>query len=226
MNGPRRLIDDPEADSELSRLLRESAGARPLDAMTRRRIGSKVARAAAVPVVAAGWLLFVKSAAAALGAVGVVATIGTVTGVIDWPAQRESEPRAEPVVQAPRPATAPLPAPEPVVVEAVEAPEPEPQLNPTPSLPVAAPSSAASLAAESTLLEQARREMRRAPAVALHIAGEHARRFPRGQLAAERTLIEVEALQRLGRGEQARARAKSLPSGTLYAERVEQLLGR
>jgi hypothetical protein len=116
-------------------------------------------------------------------------------------------------------------APEPTVVEAIEGPEPELELNPLPSLPIAAPSSSASLAAESTLLEQARREMRRAPALALQIAGEHAQRFPRGQLAAERTLIEVEALHRLGRSEQARARAKSLPAGTLYGERVEQILG-
>jgi hypothetical protein len=228
MSAPRRWVDDPDADVGLQQLLRESAGAQPLDAVTRRRVGSKVARAVAVPVMAAGWVLFVKSAAAALGAVGVAATVATVTGVIEWPERRGREQRAVPVVQTPRPAASPITAPPPMVVE--EVPEPEPKLNPSPSLPVASPSGsgAASLSAESTLLEQARREMRRAPAVALQIAGEHSQRFPHGQLTAERTLIEVEALHRLGRKDQARARAQSLlrgAAGTLYAERVERLLG-
>lgn len=230
MSAPRRWVDDPDADVELQQLLRESAGAQPLDAVTRRRVGSKVAHSVAVPVMAAGWVLFVKSAAAALGAVGAAATVATVTGVVDWPERREPEQQAPPIAAAPRPATAPVAAAQPVVVETVEEPAPEPKLNPSPALPLAPPSGsgAASLAAESTLLEQARREVRRAPAVALQIAGEHAQRFPRGQLTAERTLIEVEALHRLGRKDQARARAQSLlrgAAGTLYAERVERLLG-
>lgn len=231
MSAPRRLVDDPHADAELQRLLRESTGARPLDSITRRRVGSKVARAVAAPALAAGWLLFVKSAGAALGAVGAAATVATMAGVIDWPERREPPAaRAPAVVEARGKVANPPPR-----GEAVVAPPPEPlgapvELNPVPSLPLAQPSasSGSSLAAESTLLEQARREMRRAPAIALHIAGEHAQRFPRGQLAAERTLIEVEALHRLGRAQQARARAEPLlrgASGTLYSERVRQLLG-
>jgi hypothetical protein len=86
----------------------------------------------------------------------------------------------------------------------------------------------ASLAAESLLLEQARRELGRAPALALQIAAEHAQRFPRGQLGSERTLIQIEALHRSGRDGEARAlarRALGGASGGWYAERVRQLLG-
>ena len=78
------------------------------------------------------------------------------------------------------------------------------------------------------LLEQSRREMRRAPALALQLADEHAARFPRGQLASERTLLQVEALHRLGRDAEARLVAGGLlkgKTGDVYRERVRQLLG-
>jgi hypothetical protein len=118
-----------------------------------------------------------------------------------------------------------LPVDEPATPESEAAPP-----NPAPSSPVAPPSAsgAGSLSAESALLEQARREMRLAPLGALSIAAEHARRFPRGQLAAERTLIQIEALHRLGRDAEARRLAASLSngaSGGLYAERVRRFLG-
>jgi hypothetical protein len=231
VSAPRRLVEDPDADVELRRLLRESAGAQPLDGMTRRRLGNKVARAAAVPAVAVGWLLFVKSAAAALGAVGVAATVATVTGVVEWPERREPKaPVSSAAVKAPSESPPLVIAPRVAAAQPLEEASAPRELNPVPSLPrapLAAPSGA-SLSAEATLLEQARREMRRAPRIALQIAGEHAQRFPLGQLASERTLIEVEALHRLGRDEQARARARGLlrgASGNLYAERVRQLLG-
>ena len=70
--------------------------------------------------------------------------------------------------------------------------------------------------------------MRRVPSVALQIAAEHAQRFPRGQLGSERTLIQIEALHRLGRDAEARTLADRVlggASGGLYAERVRQLLG-
>lgn len=232
MSAPRRLVDDADADVELRRLLRESAGAQPLDGMTRRRLGSKVARAAAVPAMTVGWLLFVKSAVAALGAVGVAATVATVSGVVEWPERREPKALVSPsVTKAPSKSTPPLNAPQAIADVQLEAPPAPRELNPVPSLPHALPAAApsgASLSAEATLLEQARREMRRAPGIALQIAGEHAQRFPLGQLASERTLIEVEALHRLGHDEQARARARALlrgASGNLYAERVRQLFG-
>ena len=230
MTAPKRWVDDADADEELRNVLRDAGGARRLDDVTRRRLGAKVARASAVPVAAAGWL-FVKSAAAALGVVVGTASIATFTGIIDWPAR----PVATAPTSKPKPAAPPAArvTPVPVQPQLVEAPQ-EPKLNPEPALPSVAgggagavASGAALLSAESLLLEQARREMRRAPAVALQIAAEHAQRFPRGQLASERTLIQIEALHRSGRDAEARTLARSLTgaSGGLYGERVRQLLG-
>jgi len=231
MNAPRRLIDDPEADALLRDVLRGVPPARTLDQVTRRRLSAKVARASAVPVVAAGWL-FVKSAAAALGVVLGTGAIAVSTGVIEWTPSR-STPQASSASKPARvpqasPAALPLPAaaPEPLV----ESQPATQKLNPAPSLPMpsAAGSSTGTLSAEAALLEQARRQMRAAPDVALAIAAEHAARFPRAQLASERTLIQIEALHRLGRDAEARALASQLLGGSgagLYAERVHQLLG-
>ena len=229
MNAPRRLIDDPEADALLRDVLRGVPPARTLDQVTRRRLSAKVARASAVPVVAAGWL-FVKSAAAALGVVLGSGAVAVSTGVLDL------SPRVEPSAVQPaprvRPRTAAAPVAAPTRDEAPEAPvdEPRVKLNPTPSLPVmsASATGAGSLSAEAALLEPARRQMRVAPERALSLAAEHATRFPRGQLASERTLIQIEALHRLGRDTEARGLARSLLGGAsagLYAERVHRLLG-
>jgi hypothetical protein len=236
MSMPKRWVDDPDADEGLRETLRGAGGARRLDDVTRRRLSGKVARAAAVPVVAAGWL-FVKSAAAALGAVVAAAGAATYAGVIDWPAPAPALPTE--IRHAPgKPGKPSLVAAPSVPVPAAAEPEvrspPAPQLNPSPALPIVsgspAPStsSGASLAAEAQLLEQARREMRTAPDVALHIAAEHAQRFPRAQLASERALIQIEALHRLGRDAEARALAQRISGGSaggLYAERIKQLLG-
>lgn len=227
MSAPRRWVDDPDADETLREVLRGAPGARGLDLVTRRRLSAKVARASAVPALAAGWL-FVKSAAAALGVVLGTGAIAVSTGVL------ELSPRVEPSAVGPAPSARPAPrrvaAPAAVSarVDAPDAPmeEPPPKLNPAPPVPVV--SASRSLSAEAALLEPARRQMRVAPALALSLAAEHATRFPRGQLASERTLIQIEALHRLGRDPEARSLARGLLGGAsagLYAERVHQLLG-
>jgi hypothetical protein len=231
MSAPRRWLDDPDADESLRGVLRATPRARPLDAVTRRRLSAKVARAAALPAMAAGWL-FVKSAAAALGVVLGTGAVAVATGVVEW------SPKPEPVAVVALPPAAPQARRAPAVT-VPESPRAEPvvehdapvvKVNPTPSLPVATPSSsgAGTLSAEATLLEQARRQMRAAPAVALSFAAEHAKRFPRGQLASERTLIQIEALHRLSRDREARSLGRGLLDGAgagLYRERVHQLLG-
>lgn len=230
MNAPRRLLDDPDADQELREVLRSSPRARSLDALTQRRLRGRVARAAALPVVAAGWL-FVKSAAAALGVVLGSGAIAIATGVVDWspPAQpQEPEAVVSAVPAAPRAVSSSAAAPAPA---APPEPTPEPvKAAPTASFSLASPSAsgAGSLSVEAALLERARRELRAAPAVALAVATEHAQRFPRGQLSAERALIQIDALHRLGRDGEARALGRGLLGGSnsgLYAERVRQLLG-
>jgi hypothetical protein len=67
------------------------------------------------------------------------------------------------------------------------------------------------------------------PAFALLLVREHGRRFPRGKLGAEKSLIEIEALYRSGSHAEARALAeRKLASGAgdLYSERVRALLER
>lgn len=234
MSAPRRWLDDPDADEVLRAVLRQSPRARALDPVTRKRLRAQVARASALPALAAGWL-FVKSAGAALGVVLGTGALAVATGVVDWsPRPAASAIASPPALRAvPRPAAAPAPAATSAPSEAeaeIEQALPLPKLNPAPSLPVASPSGSAAgtLSAEAALLEQARRQMRAAPAVALSVAAEHAQRFPRGQLTSERTLIQIEALHRLNRDAEARALGRSLVGAAgagLYAERVHQLLG-
>jgi hypothetical protein len=230
MSSPRRWLEDPEADESLRALLGTTSRARPLDPMTRRRMRARVARASALPAVAAGWL-FVKSAGAALGVVLGTGAIAVATGIVEWsprplpsPAALTSPPaRRAPAPSVPFPAARETPPP-----AAPVAPPPKPNRAPSSSVAFPSASGAGLLSAEAALLEQARREMRAAPAVALAVAAEHAQRFPRGQLTSERTLIQIEALHRLGRDAEARRLARGLISGAgagLYSERVHQLLG-
>jgi hypothetical protein len=228
MTAPRRWLEDPEADTALRDLVRGASPARSLDAVTRRRLGAKVARTSALPVAAAGWL-FVKSATAALSVVLGTGAVAVSAGIVEWgpPQGPVAGPRA-PAPLKPRVA-APRPAPPPRLASPPEEPvaSPTPQLNPTPTLPVDS-SGSNRLSEEAALLEGARAKLRVSPAEALALASQHGSRFPRGQLASERKLIQIDALHRLGRDSEARAVARELLRGAgagLYAERVRQLLG-
>jgi hypothetical protein len=232
MTAPRRWLEDPEADPTVRAVLQGAPTTHPLDAVTRRRLGAKVARASALPVVAAGWL-FVKSATAALGVVLGTGAIAVSAGIVDWGPPKTPAPSASPAppVRSENPARArgvPSTTPEPQVALPIEAAvPPAAQLNPTPTLPVDS-SGSNRLSEEATLLEAARTQLRVAPAEALAISRRHAARFPRGQLASERALIQIDALHRLGRDPEARAVARQLlgtAGAGLYAERVRQLLG-
>jgi hypothetical protein len=84
-----------------------------------------------------------------------------------------------------------------------------------------------SLGAESRLLEVARAALVADPRTALARVAEHRARFARPMLAAERTLIEIEALKRLGRRAEARAlvkRALAASGKGIYTERLTALL--
>jgi hypothetical protein len=233
VSAPRRWIDDPNTDDGLRHVLQRAPQARSLDVGTRRRLGVRVARAAALPAVAVGWL-FVKSAAAALAVVLGTGTVLVSTGVVDW---SKPKPVVAPVLAPSRaplavaPVASPTPAPS-VAADTADVAEPPVARAPVvvaPPAPSAAPdTSARSLSAEAALLEQARREMRRDAGMALSITDEHRARFPKGQLTSERLLIQIEALHRLHRDTEARALANRLldgPSGGLYTERVRALLG-
>ena len=229
MTEPRRWLDDPDAPEELRELLEIAPRGRPLDGATRARLGRHVARYAAIPLSAATWLS-VKSAAA-LGVAAGVAT-ASVAAVVQ---HTVLAPKTAPAARAPERRTAPAPKPPAAVPTREVAPPPEPALAPTPDLPRArlvpdaVPSAPGGLAEESRLLEQARRALGSAPAAALELTREHARRFPKAALAAERNLIEIEALYRTGQRDRARSLAERLlAAGTddLYTERVRRLLAK
>jgi hypothetical protein len=80
---------------------------------------------------------------------------------------------------------------------------------------------------EDQLLRRAHDVLESDPAAALARLDETAAAYPRGELAEEREFMAVQALQRLGRGAEARARGESLiaraPHG-IYAQRVRRIL--
>ena len=82
--------------------------------------------------------------------------------------------------------------------------------------------------AELRLIREAQAALGSNPARALSLAAEHARDFPRGVLSQEREVVSIDALNRLGRTTEARARAerfrKSNP-GSAYLPRIERLVG-
>jgi outer membrane protein assembly factor BamD (BamD/ComL family) len=80
---------------------------------------------------------------------------------------------------------------------------------------------------EVKLLHQAQDALAADPAQALSLCGEHAKSFPQGLLAQEREVIAIDALVRLGRANEAHARARrfaaSYPAST-HLRRIEALL--
>jgi hypothetical protein len=81
---------------------------------------------------------------------------------------------------------------------------------------------------EGALLHAAHAAIADNPSRALALTAEHVRRFPSGMLVQEREVIAVEALARLGRAGEARARAAAFfatyPSSA-YRHRVDDALG-
>jgi hypothetical protein len=103
------------------------------------------------------------------------------------------------------------PVPVASVVSSTVEPPPTIEIVTTPAVEKTAPSASApqegTLAAERAVLDVARSALARGDgAHALEAAERHGRMFPRGQMAEEREAIAVQALVRLGRVDEARAR--------------------
>jgi hypothetical protein len=84
-----------------------------------------------------------------------------------------------------------------------------------------------SLAREAAMLEEARAMLNGNPAGTLGALDRYAARFPSGQLTMEGELLAVDALRRLGRRSEAKARAASLLAnarGSLYEPRIRTML--
>jgi hypothetical protein len=80
--------------------------------------------------------------------------------------------------------------------------------NTAPPMPTRSASSATrgTSKLESALLESARVALRTDPKRALQLTQEHAKRYPNGLLCQEREVIAIEALNRLGKRDAAKAR--------------------
>jgi hypothetical protein len=227
MNDPIRFVDDASAPAVLREALRGAPRASRMEEETRARLGARVARLAAVPVSLAT-LLSVKGAAAVGVGLGIV-TASVSVGLFEYMERRAEPQESTPTV---RRAEAPR-APRPLAGSSEPPAPPTRALDPAPDLPSrsaplpAPPPSAGGLAEESALLESARRALSGSPELTLARVREHSRRFPRGQLASERALLEIDALYRLGRRAEARALAeRRLAQGgdDLYTARVRRLL--
>jgi hypothetical protein len=96
-------------------------------------------------------------------------------------------------------------------------------------MPLAPSPPADTLSQEVALLDEARGSMAANPGAALSLLDRHRGAFPHGRLEMERELLVVDALGRLGRIDEARARAGTLATqvqGTIYEPRVGALLRR
>ncbi|WP_438028679.1 hypothetical protein [Sorangium sp. So ce233] len=130
------------------------------------------------------------------------------------PAKADHAPEAAPPPEAPRPAAS--------------VPRRELPKNTRPAAPAPAEAAAIDsdeLLRESNLIDRARAAAAQDPDAALAAVSEHQREFPAGRLAEEREYVAIRALMRLGRVDEARARAGSFlaryPS-TSYADRVNR----
>jgi hypothetical protein len=224
---PRIREAGSDAPPELRALFLDAKRPEPLAPAVDARVAGQVAAlgsvSAAPPLKALPWLV----AGGAVVAAGALLLVGTERASVPQPQVTSSAATA--------PSAAPIVVPAPVPSAVLKAPARD-ELKPASqasaaSAARAAPAESASgsedaLAGEAKLLNQAHAAMAADPQRALAIAGEHAKRYPRGQLAAERELILVQALVKLGRVREAEARGRALRKNTpssIYGERLDTI---
>ncbi|WP_438035967.1 hypothetical protein [Sorangium sp. So ce204] len=181
---------------------------------------------------------------AALGeAPSAAATIAPPPVLTDLPLERllsraeNRMPAEAPAAEAP---VAEAPIAEAPVAEApaAEAPRPTPSAlhreaprSPRPAAPAPEATAAADrddLVRESNLVDASRASLAQDPEAALAALERHQAEFPKGRLAEEREFIAIRALVRLGRADEARARAAAFfalyPSSS-FAEPLRRIVG-
>lgn len=231
MTDPIRMSDDPNVPAELRELFTEHVTPPKLDAKTK---AAALAGAIATGGVAAASTTAVASATTATGVklwllaggLSIAAVAGTYIVQSDTPEVPTEAPTAElppPPVSTPAVPTVREAVPEPREVAVVAE---EPVMQPT-TRRSAEPATLESLQAEAALLEDARAQLERDPRAALRVTRRHARDHPRGQLRAERELLAIQALVRMGRDAAAQRRARAFlrahPTG-IYADRARRVL--
>ena len=168
-------------------------------------------------------------------AVGALAglTIAGVSSLYSAPDPVHVAPTPTPVQQAIKPRKVAPPGPRPLLtaapaIEPVKAPtehaapRPLPTANEQPAVPVVEAAET-----EVALLARAQAALASSPRTALDLVSVHARRFGAGALAQERETIAIAALLRLGRRNEAEARAEAFRSAfptSAYTRRIDVLL--
>lgn len=229
---PRRLFEDPSAGEAL----RAGLDAAREDLPSEAELASLAARLGPLLVPPGGGgaadpspAIGASSSGLAAKTIAVLVAAAAVSGVVWWGAsgpEREPhpEPRAEPV-------TAPVERPmeEAILPEGLDVPE-ELVTDEAPprSRPRSPPRFETDPEAELALIREAQDALRASPARALSLTDEHRRRFGDGTLAQEREVVAIDALVRLGRRVEARARAAELHRRwprSAHGRRVDVLVG-
>jgi hypothetical protein len=200
MSDPVRLLDDPSAPGSVTELVRAIEAPSPLGEAGRAALAARITASAGTAPVIAAKVLTLKAGLAALVAGSSLALLVT---ALDRPAP--VPPKPAPAVAVP---AAPSPKPE-VAPPATAPPAEDVSAEPARKPPTARPSPRDTLALEESLLERARESLG-TPSRALALLAEHERRFPSGELTAERLYLSARAHQKAGNTAQARKYAQIL----------------
>jgi hypothetical protein len=203
---------------ELRELFRSAAKPEPpsaaVGAMLSSRVAGMTAATASAPALVKllPWLL---GGAVALGGVAAYRA-----GRVEPSPPAPKAPSSVLATPMPEPLPAPPPAPSPA------APSPARSIAPRASAPSVA-AGEDSLVGEEKLLNEAHAVLAASPRRALALAKSHAKRYPHGQLVAERDLIMIEALVGLGRRREAEELGRQLRAtapNNIYEERLDEIL--
>jgi hypothetical protein len=236
-------------------LMRSALPTRRMPDTSRMRGSRRVARIASAPMVALGVGLLSKVAAGGFG-LGVATAVAVVVGVpsirtrllpparvsietsvsaagptarvspIAEPPARTIEPSIDTATPTPvstPPRFAPRIASEPRALQSVPTESPPP---PTSSLAIPVERG---ISAEVGILLDARRKLETDPLQAIALLARHSGDFPAGELAMEREVLMIEALDRTGQRADAQRRAHELLArspNAFYAARLKELIAR
>jgi hypothetical protein len=253
MNDPRRWKDGAGAPPAIRELLGASRRTRPMTSAERRRTAGRVANLVSVPVAASLVWVWAKGVAiAGVATLSAVSLVHVSTSREHAPSLFASAPEATVragisagVHQRARAAIMPSgdaasgddaavestvasPSPPPPLPERAAARDTAPAASTAPAaatVPAVATPAPDTLEKEANLLESARAVLAGDPARALALLDRHAAEFPRGQLVAERSVLRIDALRRLGRLDEAQSDGRALDGeARIYAPRVQKMI--
>jgi hypothetical protein len=225
MNEMKRLREGTD-DPELKALLSAGHFVEDLPDDVRNRSRKRVTALAGVPV-AAGLMFWVQHAA--LGAaLGVAVVAAAQAPRLFSKTNAGTSVSAAPTAVAPAPRATAVNEPESPPANAESELPAQNTAQPVERVPAPMPSAnAVDLDAELALLDRARRELDTNAQRSLGMLERHRTEFIGSALFAEREILAITALVRLGRRLEAEGRAESLRQripGSLYAERLEGIL--